>query len=300
VNSDNPHASSTTPLQRTILLAGAVLIVVAILLPPWSNTNGASSGFKFLFLPLLKRVPGRVNSSLLVLELAAIAIATFFLFIAARHVVSPRLSCAVRYITVLCGLVAIAAFAWFVWPRWFIEANGVRTHRITGVRYGWSQTSRTWLTETDLEAESQAADERNRIRSKPVLDELTQIRFGPEYSDIENLKLYNPTRWQLAYSETKLKVELYQQQNRRMVLLKISEDAIGIEPGLNNIYVRGMHNFSDHTPLVQKIRIVASKAQHVNGDRDEAVLVPPFQIEHQRSCDRDPDPYAYGYKMICR
>jgi len=300
LNPSSPQPDRTTSLQRHILLVGAVLIVVAVLFPPWVRTGGAFSGFKFLFLPLIKKVPDRVNSSLLFLELAGIALTTYFLFLAARHVVSQTLTRAAKYITLLCGLVATFAFAWFVWPRWFTETNGVRTHRITGVRYGWSQFSQRWLTEADLEAESRASEDQNRLRAKPVLDELKQIHFGTEHSDIDNVKIYNPTHWQLPYGETKLTVELYHQQNRKLTLLRISEDTAGIEPGLNDIYLRNMQNFSGYTPLLQKIKITASGVQRVSGDRAETLLVPIFQIEIERSCESETDPYGYSYKLICR
>jgi hypothetical protein len=264
MNSRNSIGDRATPSQRRILVAGALLIAVALLLPPWSRPNGAFSGFKLLFLPLITRVPDRVNSSLLFLELAAIAIATCFLFVAVRHVELPSFGRLAKVISALLGIAALDLFAWFIWPRWYSEIDGIRTHRLTSVRHVWSQAARAWITESEF-------DKQSRATAGPVLDELREIRIARKPSDIDWVYLYNPTHWDLPYGHTKLKVELYQEEDKQMLLLKITERDIAIEPGLNNIYMGDVQRFSGSSSLVQKIKIVASMASPTDAN-DHAEL----------------------------
>jgi hypothetical protein len=288
-----------TPVQRRILLIGAALIIIALLFPPWSNTSGASRGFNFLFLPLIKNVPARVNSSLLFLEIAGIAIATWFVSRASRNLPPPILRL-VTYIVVVSVVLVLCAFGWFVWPRWYTEYDGVRTQRLTGTRYRWSDLSRSWLTDLELDAQLRATAEDNRRKAKPVLEELRLIRFGGEHNDIDQVNIYNPTHWQLPYGAVRVRIELYLQQNRKLILLKIADSDTGIEPGLNHVYLRDMQDFSGYAPLVQKIKITASSARSTDDDRSDTLLLPPFEIQRERSCDRDPDPNAYSYMPVCR
>jgi hypothetical protein len=201
---------------------------------------------------------------------------------------------------VVSAVFVLCAFGWFVWPRWYTEYEGVRTQRLTGTRYRWSDLSRSWLTESELEAQVRTAAEDNRVKAKPVLEELRLIRFGGENNDIDQVDIYNPTHWQLPYGAARVRIELYMQQNRKLILLRIAESDTGIEPGLNHVYLRDMQNFSGYVPLVQKIKITASSARSTDGDRPDTVLLPAFEIQHQRSCDRDPDPNVFRYMPVCR
>ena len=85
-NSELPAMVRINPLQRRIVLLGALMLGIAILFPPWSSSGGSPAGYHFLFLPLTRKVVYRVNSSLLCLEIVGIALITWFSFIAARHV----------------------------------------------------------------------------------------------------------------------------------------------------------------------------------------------------------------------
>ena len=130
--------------------------------------------------------PVRVNSSLLFLEIAGIAIATWFVSRASRNL-APRILRLITYIVAVSAVVGLCAFGWFVWPRWYTEYDGVRTQRLTGTRYRWSDLSRSWLTESELETQLRAAAEANRVKAKPVLDELRLIRFGGERNDMDQV-----------------------------------------------------------------------------------------------------------------
>jgi len=74
-------------VQRTILVLGALALLAAVLFPPWvisesMRLSGASAGYHFI----MRDSEGgmRVNTTLLFVEVAAISIATYFIFTATR------------------------------------------------------------------------------------------------------------------------------------------------------------------------------------------------------------------------
>jgi hypothetical protein len=299
---DNPNSLGTapkiSPFQRRILLVGALLTVIALLFPPWSYSGGASSGYNFLFLPLIKRVSIHVNSSLLFLELAGIALITWLSFVAARHAAPPRLGRLAKFTAISLLVISAGLFGWFVWPQSYSEANGVRTNRFTGIRYVWLDT-KGWITEAEKEAETRAEEERSRAISQPVLDELKLVHFG-RGDAIDHLSVYNPTHWLLPYGDTKLSAELYYRKNGRSILLKIVELGIKLEPGINDVYISNISDLSGTTPLIQKIKIIASSARLVGGDSVEVTFKPLFVIEHERSCNEEVDLSTSDSKTVCR
>jgi hypothetical protein len=79
--------------QRMILSIGAFLIVAALMFPPWlsvrwtsegNSYGGRSAGYHFLFVPPDVGRGTYVNTSLLLIEIAALILITGLLFLAAR------------------------------------------------------------------------------------------------------------------------------------------------------------------------------------------------------------------------
>jgi hypothetical protein len=68
-----------TRAQRTIFIFGAIAILAALLFPPWV-TEGGSKGYHFLF----SGVSYRINTSLLFIQVASIAVITLFVYFAAK------------------------------------------------------------------------------------------------------------------------------------------------------------------------------------------------------------------------
>jgi hypothetical protein len=250
------------------------MLGIAILFPPWSSSGGSPAGYHFLFLPLTRKVVYRVNSSLLCLEIVGIALITWFSFIAARHVsLSARI---VNYLIAVPLIVCVGLFMWFVWPKSYYEIDsGVRVGRFTGTPYHWLNT-KGWVTEAEFEATNKAENEENRARAKPVLDELRLIRVTRNQGAVDHLLISNPTHWKLPYGTSKLTIELYSPRKGDLELLKIIEQSVEIEPGIDDLYVPGMYACSRSSRLVQRIRLVATAAYLVGSEQREITLVPEF------------------------
>jgi hypothetical protein len=178
--------------SEEFLLAGAVLAVIDLLFPPWSFSGGSWGGYHFILSP--PTPSAHINSSLLFLELVALGLIAWFLFVAARNVTARRLSKVALLIITSSVVLVVVLFAWVVWPKSYTEGAGVRTTRLTGTRYVWSEKS-GWITEAEKKAEDAADDIQLRNTAKPVLDELIRVVVERDDGTADHLFIHNPTHW---------------------------------------------------------------------------------------------------------
>lgn len=249
-------------------------ILLALLFPPWSSSGGSSAGYYFISSP--PRTTAHINSSLLFLQLLAIALISWFLFFALKTVTVKPISKVAVSIIMSIAVLGVSLFAWSIWPKTYSEAGGVRISRFTGTRYVWSQ-KKGWITEADKNADDLAT-------AKPVLDELSHMVVERDVGEADHLFIYNPTHWALPYSDTELTVKYYRQKKGGRVLLKIIETHQEVAPGINNLYLAYAEGFLGTELLLEQVKITARAVHSVGSEPLKIDLVPGFLFEYQRVC----------------
>ena len=121
-------------------------------------SGGSFGGYHFILSP--PRASDHINSSLLFLELAGLALIAWFLFVAARNVRAKRIGKTAMVLIIALAIPAVFLFGWFVWPKSYTEAfslnHKVYRHSVLVV------AEKSLITEAEKNADDVAA-------AKPVL-----------------------------------------------------------------------------------------------------------------------------------